>query len=608
MTKQINTMAILALLLLAAVPAAGQFVMDKGITVAESLGAERVTGTCAGWNLAAPVGAWSCASTTITRTASGANLTITDAAATVTAGTTYKIVWAIPTLTAGSFQLSVGGVTLPIRYDAGTYVEYVTAVSTAAPVITAIAASAGTITSTISIKPITSGLTTSDDMNLPLFGGSARLYVNDTDDWFMLNVYSDKTGGNFRMHNFSHPTGDSAVPNGYNLFIGSGAGNFTVGSTAAGVDTASYNVGIGAGVMSSLTTGYRGTAIGHTAADAVTTGFHYFAGGFDAGGAITTADSWVAIGFSAANASTVSGSFVAIGHDALGTASTQAVGSVAVGREALLSASTGTGQHTAVGAYSLFGLTTGAASNSGFGYMSGRYLADGSTANQTPTTCTYLGALTKSSAVGQSNETVIGYDAIGKGSNTVVIGDDNVTDVWMSEDGGATAVTNQIKGNGTSLNVWSGGNYGITFQTNASPATRLTVENTAVTVGALLYGSGTIGQRGFLVGILNRTSDAAETDAFSQSVVTNAGATALVTRTLPTAVAGGNFCFYVADADGLKIQAAAGDEIRIGPTATATAGYIRNSTIGSSVCIVAIDATTWAAMNAPNGTWTFDTP
>lgn len=118
--------------------------------------------------------------------------------------------------------------------------------------------------------------------------------------------------------------------------------------------------------------------------------------------------------------------------------------------------------------------------------------------------------------------------------------------------------------------------------------------------GALLYA--------FKNNVANRTTDAAESGAAYLSVITNAGATALVTRTLPTAAAGGNYCFYVADTDGLKVVAASGDEIRIAGTATATAGYIRNSTIGSSVCLVAMDATTWAAINAPNGTWTFDTP
>ena len=71
---------------------------------------------------------------------------------------------------------------------------------------------------------------------------------------------------------------------------------------------------------------------------------------------------------------------------------------------------------------------------------------------------------------------------------------------------------------------------------------------------------------------------------------------------------GNNFCFYVADTDGLKIKAATGDDIRIAGTVSASAGYIQNSTIGSSVCLVAIDVDHWVAINAPNGTWTFDTP
>ena len=50
---------------------------------------------------------------------------------------------------------------------------------------------------------------------------------------------------------------------------------------------------------------------------------------------------------------------------------------------------------------------------------------------------TYLGYDTDGSANSVSNETAIGANAIGQGANTVTVGDDNVTAVYLSEDKGA---------------------------------------------------------------------------------------------------------------------------------------------------------------------------
>lgn len=77
----------------------------------------------------------------------------------------------------------------------------------------------------------------------------------------------------------------------------------------------------------------------------------------------------------------------------------------------------------------------------------------------------------------------------------------------------------------------------------------------------------------------------------------------LVTRTLPTAAAGWTYTFVVMDADGLKIQAATGDDIRVIDKITGTAGYISSTTIGSVVTLVAVDATTWVATSI-HGVWT----
>lgn len=91
----------------------------------------------------------------------------------------------------------------------------------------------------------------------------------------------------------------------------------------------------------------------------------------------------------------------------------------------------------------------------------------------------------------------------------------------------------------------------------------------------------------------------------SGKVITNAGVTAQAYNTLPSAAAGLTFTFTVVDADGIRVTAAAGDDIRVGETASATAGFIQNLTIGSSITLTATNATNWVATSVV-GTWTVD--
>ena len=51
--------------------------------------------------------------------------------------------------------------------------------------------------------------------------------------------------------------------------------------------------------------------------------------------------------------------------------------------------------------------------------------------------CSYIGGLTAASADDVTNEAAIGYAAVGNGSNTTTIGNNNVTDVYMAGDAGA---------------------------------------------------------------------------------------------------------------------------------------------------------------------------
>ena len=99
------------------------------------------------------------------------------------------------------------------------------------------------------------------------------------------------------------------------------------------------------------------------------------------------------------------------------------------GVQALFSATTGS-DNTGGGYYALGGLTT-TSNNSGYGALGGRFQADGSTLLTTPTNSVYIGALTKGFANGVTNENVFGYNAIGAGSNTVTLGDNNITATYL---------------------------------------------------------------------------------------------------------------------------------------------------------------------------------
>jgi hypothetical protein len=96
---------------------------------------------------------------------------------------------------------------------------------------------------------------------------------------------------------FFHNFGNSGVTNGYNLFIGQGAGNFTL---TAG--TARYNIGIGGGspttgALSALTIGLANTCVGLSTCAFVTTGSANTALGTNCLRQLTTGANNIAIGY-----------------------------------------------------------------------------------------------------------------------------------------------------------------------------------------------------------------------------------------------------------------------------------------------------------------------
>lgn len=231
------------------------------------------------------------------------------------------------------------------------------------------------------------------------------------------------------LHNFADTT---------NLFLGYNAGNFYLSGT--------NNVGIGEGTLYSNTTGYDNTAVGEEALQFNTTGRDNTAVGMAALNSNTTGIENNAFGVGALVSNTtgnnnsafgdfalnwnVSGSNnVAIGHFSL--LKSNGSGNIGIGLYSLLNNQTGN-NNVAIGNNSLFYVSTGN-NNVAVGDSAGTF-GSGSVNN-----CVFVGAHARPLSGSDVNEIVIGYNAVGGGSNTTTIGNSNTTSTY-------------INGNGTILN------------------------------------------------------------------------------------------------------------------------------------------------------------
>ncbi|MEA1998080.1 MAG: hypothetical protein U9N61_01960, partial [Euryarchaeota archaeon] len=198
------------------------------------------------------------------------------------------------------------------------------------------------------------------------------------------------------IHNFNYGDNGTVTTAGQNTFVGINAGNLTMGSTATGTYHASNNTFMGYGAGISNTIGYYDSFIGAYAGQANTTGSANSFMGRDAGYSNTVGHYNSFVGVHAGYSNT-------------------------------------TGDYNSFMGYSAGYSNTTGDNNSFIGAYAGRYQNDGSTGLQTPENSVYLGTNTKSGsdpAGGEdaiTNEIVIGYNAIGNGSNTVTLGNTSIT-------------------------------------------------------------------------------------------------------------------------------------------------------------------------------------
>ena len=217
-------------------------------------------------------------------------------------------------------------------------------------------------------------------------------------------IYKD---GTRFIHDFNYGlNGNGITTAGGNTFVGLGAGNFTMGSTATSAGEASYNTGIGYQSLRSNTTGSFNTANGMYSLSSNTTG------------SFNTANGSYSLNSNTTGYYNTANGYQSLFYNTTGSQNT------ANGMRSLISNTTGY-NNTANGYASLYSNTTGN-NNTALGLDSGRYIANGTTGRSTGNNGLYLGYNSKASADGTDNEIVIGYNAIGKGSSTATYGNSSM--------------------------------------------------------------------------------------------------------------------------------------------------------------------------------------
>jgi hypothetical protein len=220
----------------------------------------------------------------------------------------------------------------------------------------------------------------------------------------------------------------------------------------AGLETtiAMKNTGVGNNALKNATSGWANTAVGYNALSAgIGTGALTISGGG------TEFYANVAIGESAMAATTTGSYNTAVGCNSM-FKNTTGINNTCIGLHALNENTTGS-YNTAVGGRAIMNNVAGV-SNVGIGSNAltniiqgskntiiGTFAAskDSTTANITALeNCISIGYYSKPKESGDTNEIIIGYEAIGQGSNTTTIGNDNITDTYLK---GKTHTTSSLQ-------------------------------------------------------------------------------------------------------------------------------------------------------------------
>ena len=269
-----------------------------------------------------------------------------------------------------------------------------------------------------------------------------------------------------------------------------------------------FNTAVGSESLLSNTSGRLNTAIGSKALKANINGSGNTANGYQSMVNNTSGVSNTAVGYASMYSNTT------------------AEYNTAIGKESFQSNTTGS-INTVIGAGALDRSVEGG-SNAVLGGFAGRYIAngssgavdggqDGASSNTRMDNSILIGAWTKPKANNETNQIVIGYNAVGNGSNTVQLGNTGITNVktsgtitagtitypntvgtngyYLKTDGTGTATWAAVSGGGVPYTGATGvvdlGAYdltvnGLTIGTGAGTKTSTSLYNTSVGFGALM--------------------------------------------------------------------------------------------------------------------------
>lgn len=415
---------------------------------------------------------WTIGSGVYTHTAGLNNATLAGYTAVI--GKIYQITIKITTTTVGTLVVKYGGASsIPVGQKTtplNDYVIVLVATEESGLVLIPNNSWTGSVDN-ISIKEITSNSSIADYQNADGVLGVEVRTPNGTCLGEGVNALANNVTGNSNNASganalFSNISGNQNTSIGTNSLYNNTTGNdnIAVGSSALysnhkgeantglGTDSlysnnmGSYNTAIGHSTLFNNTYGNYNTATGYRALYTNTTGNENTAVGLYALYRNTTGTSNVAVGTQSLSYNTTGNNNVAIGSGALATNSGGS-NNIAFGTLAL-SRSQSTQSNIGVGASSLYANTTGArncaigdnsisnnttgSKNIGMGDNAGRYIADGTTVLGITNNSVFLGADIKAKENSSSNEIVIGYNAIGNGSNTVTIGNTSITKTYLT--------------------------------------------------------------------------------------------------------------------------------------------------------------------------------
>lgn len=216
----------------------------------------------------------------------------------------------------------------------------------------------------------------------------------------------------------------SQIDLGESLFVGYNAGivddSTTNRNTALGYQSFVYN-----------TSGSNNVGVGYRSLLFNTTGTNNVAAGNEAMRNNTTGSYNVAYGNNSLRLNTVGGFNLGFGVNALYSNTTGSF-NIANGNNTLFANTTG-GNNTGFGYEALRNKTTGS-DNVALGYYAGKFLSDGATALTDSSNSIFIGSLSRASVDNSDNEIVIGYNAIGNGSDTITLGNKDITKTITSGD------------------------------------------------------------------------------------------------------------------------------------------------------------------------------